>query len=331
MASDVVSCVDEVRHIDWFRTKTQVGNSYAARFFGVISEICLCIHICVVADDFDSGFVSANSTIRTKAPEFAGCKTCCIKRHFRFTRQGEVCNVVFDAECEAIERMFFFEFFEYCEEVFRQYVFGTHTSAAADDVNVKTFFFSKANDIEVQRFAEGTRFFCAIDNSDFLNCFRQYVEEIFVGERTIKVNVDQANFFALALQVFNCLFCNVSKRTHADNNIFSVFSTVVVERFVCTACDCRNFVHVVSNDIRHSVVEFVASFCVLEVNVRVFCSTADFRMIRIQSTFTERFDCIPINEFFVVFEVHDFNFLDFVRSTETIEEVNERQRTFNSS
>ena len=38
MASDVVSCVDEVRHIDRASTETQVRNGYAAGFLGVISE-----------------------------------------------------------------------------------------------------------------------------------------------------------------------------------------------------------------------------------------------------------------------------------------------------
>ena len=329
MASDVVSCVDEVRHIDRASTETQVRNSYAAGFLGVISEVCLSIHVGVVTDDLDSGFVSADSTIRTEAPEFAGRKASRVNRHFRFARKAEVGNVVVDSQREAVERMFFLEFFEDSEEVFRKNVFGAHTCTAADNVDVEVFFSYEANDIEVERFAEGARFFRTVDDSDLLNSLRKNVEEVFVGERTIEVNVDGTDFFALALQVFDSLFSDVGERTHGNDNVFSIRSTEVVERFVRTASDFRNLVHVVSYDIRHSVVEFVGSFCVLEVYVRVFCSAADFRMIRVEGTFAECFDSVPVNEFLEVFEVHDFNFLNFVRCTETIEEVDERQGTFN--
>lgn len=97
------------------------------------------------------------------------------------------------------------------------------------------------------------------------------------------MNVDGTDFFALALQVFDSLFSDVGERTHGYDNVFSIRSTVVVERFVRTASDFRNLVHVASYDIRHSIIEFVGSFCVLEVYVRVFCSAADFRMIRVEA------------------------------------------------
>ena len=95
--------------------------------------------------------------------------------------------------------MIFLQFFEDSEEVFRKNVFGAHTGAAADDVDVKTFFFYEADNIEIKRFAEGARFFRAVDDSNLLDRFRKNVEQVFVGERTIEVNVDSTDFFALAL------------------------------------------------------------------------------------------------------------------------------------
>ena len=68
----------------------------------------------------------------------------------------------------------------------------------------------------------------------------------------------------------------------------------------------------------------------LEVNIRVFCSAADFRSIRIEGTITESFNSVPIDQFAEVVEVHYFNFLDFVGCTEAIEEVDERKGTFKS-
>ena len=144
------------------------------------------------------------------------------------------------------------------------------------------------------------------------------------------MDIDSANFFAFAVQIINSLFNYVRERTHGNDNRFCIFCAVVVKRFVRTASDFGNLSHVVSNDIRHSIVEAVAGFSVLEVYIRVFCSAADFRFIRIQGTFAESFDSIPVNQFFEVIIIHNFNFLNFMRCTETIKEIDERKRAFQS-
>lgn len=73
MTSDEFRFGYEVRFVDWSLTETKVRHRYATGFFGVIVEVCLSIHISVVTDDFDSGFVGTYSTVRTEAPEFAAC------------------------------------------------------------------------------------------------------------------------------------------------------------------------------------------------------------------------------------------------------------------
>ena len=141
MAGDKVGLGHVVRRTDRGITKAQVRDGDAAGLLGVVLEVGLDVLVGVVADDLDSRFVSTDSTVRTEAPEFTGRKTRGIKRHFRFARKAEVGNVVDDAKGEAVERMIFLQFFEDSEEVFRKNVFGAHTGAAADDVDVKTFFF----------------------------------------------------------------------------------------------------------------------------------------------------------------------------------------------
>ena len=71
VASGVVSLVNQVSGTDFGITKTQVRNSYTTGFFRVIREVTLCVHVGVIADDFDCVFVSTNSTVGTIAPEFA--------------------------------------------------------------------------------------------------------------------------------------------------------------------------------------------------------------------------------------------------------------------
>ena len=70
----------QVWQVDWVFTKTKVRHCYATRFFGVVIEVCLSIHISVVTDDFDSGFIRTYSTVRTEAPEFTFSQT----RSFNF-------------------------------------------------------------------------------------------------------------------------------------------------------------------------------------------------------------------------------------------------------
>ena len=51
-------------------------------------------------------------------------------------------------------------------------------------------------------------------------------------------------------------------------------------------------------------------------------------MVRVQCMFTECIDCIHICHIFQIFVIPCFNLLDLVRCTETIEEVDERDTSF---
>ena len=90
-----------------------------------------------------------------------------------------------------------------------------------------------------------------------------------------------------------------------------------------TASDSVDFVDVVFYDSRNCVVVFVARFTVLEEYVRVFVSTTSHRAIWIHSTLAEVGKCFTVQEWFQIFLFESLNLLDFVRSTETVEEVQE--------
>ena len=174
VTSDIIRRVDKIRHINRLCAETQVRNRYAAGFFGVIRKVSLRIHVRMVADNLDGRFIGADRTVGTEAPEFTGRKTCRIHRHFVGTRQGKICNVVDDADGKAVQRMFFFKFRKYGENIFRKNVLRAETCATADNIYIKTYRLSKVYNIEVQGFAHSTRFFCTVDNGNFLNCLRQY-------------------------------------------------------------------------------------------------------------------------------------------------------------
>ena len=55
VAGDEVRRVDEVFALDGRLAETEVGDGDAARLLGIIEEVCLRVHIGVVADDLDGG------------------------------------------------------------------------------------------------------------------------------------------------------------------------------------------------------------------------------------------------------------------------------------
>ena len=142
---------------------------------------------------------------------------------------------------------------------------------------------------------------------------------------------NQTYFFTFAHQVVDSFAGSFCNRTHCDNYAFSVFSTIVIEQTMRTACDFADFVHVFFYDSRNCFIEVIARFSVLEEVVGVFSHTACNRVVRIQRAFTEFCQSLLINQTCQIFILQHFNFLDFVRSTETIEEVDEWHARFDSS
>ena len=184
--------------------------------------------------------------------------------------------------------------------------------------------------IEIERFACSTRFFSTVEHSDAFSRFRKRSQEVFSREWTIEVNSNETDFFALCCEVINNFTDSFCHRTHSDDYAFSIFSTIVIEQTIFATCDFRDFVHILLNDSRHSSIEAVRSLTVLEEYVRVFSHTTSHWAFRSQCARTECSESILVDKTSEVFILKHFNFLYFVRSTETIEEVDERHTAFDS-
>ena len=137
-----------------------------------------------------------------------------------------------------------------------------------------------------------------------------------------------ANFFAFCIKFFYNGTNGVCAATHNDNHIFSVFCTVVVEQVIFATGNFGDFAHVFFYDFRKSIVVAVYCFTSLEVDVRVLSSTTDYRVVRVQAALTECRNCVFVQKFFQISVIHNFNFLDFVRGTEAVKEVQERNSAF---
>ena len=87
---------------------------------------------------------------------------------------------------------------------------------------------------------------------------------------------------------------------------------------------CVDFVHVFLNNLGHCVIILVAGFSVLEEDVSVFMRAAHYGAFGIESALTERFNGVHVAHFLKIFIVPDLNLLNFMRSAETVKEVDER-------
>ena len=138
------------------------------------------------------------------------------------------------------------------------------------------------------------------------------------------MNRHHTDFLTVGNQVVDSLTSCFGSGTHQDDDAFSIFSTVVVEQVITTAGNLVDFVHVAFNYFRNALVEGVAGFSVLEEVVGVLSHTACYRLVRSQLAVAELSQRLLVNQRSEVFVVQSFNLLDFVRSTETVEEIQER-------
>ena len=102
VASYEVSVVDEPWHIEVAVTESEVGNCDTARLLGVVSEVSLCVLICVITDDLDGVLVSTNCTIRTETPELAGYYSLWSNVDWIADWDGSECDIIVDTDCEVV-------------------------------------------------------------------------------------------------------------------------------------------------------------------------------------------------------------------------------------
>ena len=329
VTSNEVCCFYQICRSDGCITETQVRLCNTTGFFGVIAEVCLCIFVCMVTNDLDGVLVCTYSTVSTQTPEFAGdCAIVTCNVNFFANFQGCVCHVIHDTQCEVVFGFIQCQVCIYCQELCRCNVLGTQTVTAAN-YNRSGFCFKQCcTNVHVQRFALCAGFFCSVQNSDLLRCCRDNLQQLFCYEGTEQMYLNQTNLFALCCQVVDCFFDCFTSGAHSDDDSVSISCTIVVEQSVISACDSADFAHVFFYYCGQSIVEFVCCFTALEVDIGVLSCTSDNGMFGVQRISLECVYCIHINDLCQFIIVDAFNLLDFVRCTETIEEVQERYTTF---
>ena len=296
------------------------GNT--AGFLGIVVKVCLCVHIGVVADDLDGVLVGSDSSVRAKSPELTvdGSFRCGNQRRAGFQRKA--CHIIFDTDGESC----FVFVVEYRNDLLRCGILGSKSVTSAVYRNVlKLASLQGRYNVQVQRLALCARLFGPVKNVDIFYSVRDRVYQCLRAERTIQTYLDNAHFLACSYQVVDSLLDGITYRTHCNDDFLSVCSSVVVKQLVVCSDLGVYLVHVFLNDRRHSIVVRITCLSCLEEDIRVLSGTSLAGMIRIQCVIPERVDGVHIHQILQVLVIPGLDLLDLMRSTETVEEVDERQ------
>ena len=145
------------------------------------------------------------------------------------------------------------------------------------------------------------------------------------------MNRQQTDLFAFCVQIIDRLFNDITDRAHGDNDPVSVFGAVIIEQVIFATSQFADLAHIVFDNPGNRFVIRVGYLALLEVNIRVLRSAAYHRMIRVQRPAAEGIEGILIDQFRQVIIIHHFDFLRFMRSAESVKEVQERDASFDRS
>ena len=326
VAGGEVSRVDLIRRLDRRLAEAQVRNRQTAGLLGVVCEIRLSVHIGVVTDDLDGVLVRADGAVRAETVELAADCASRSSVEDLAGRQAGVGHVIDNADGEVVLRRVELEVVENSLDVGRRELLGAQTVAAADDLDLAAFLSEGGADVEVERLAQRAGLLGAVEDSDALAGRRNRGDETLGVERTIQVNAHQTDLLAHLVELVDSFGRNVAARAHRHDDILGIRRANVVKRLVRTAGDLGHFVHDLFHDCRNSIIVLVAGFTALEVDIRVLRGAAQSRMIRIQRTGTELSDLLSRQQLRHILIRNLVDLLNLVRGTETIEEMQERNR-----
>ena len=327
-----VSLGDVIGGLDRRMTESQVGHCQTAGLLGVVVKVTLCVHIGVVADDLDGVLVCADGTVRTEAPELAGLRACRCGIRVLVCFEGQVRNIVHDADGELLLRIVaLFHVAVNSDDVSRLRILGAEAVTTGENLSTAELrAVDSSQNVKVQRLADGARLLRSVEHGDGLNGFRKHVKQVLCNERSVKVNLNKANLLAGCYEVIDNLFDGLTDRAHSDDDLLRIRSAIVVEGLVIGADLLVDLVHVIDNGLRNRIVVLVASLTSLEEDIAVLCLAAENRVLRIQSVSSELVYGIPVEHLAEILVVPYFDLLNLMRGTEAVEEVQERNLAVDS-
>ena len=323
VAGDEVGLVDVVAAADGLVAEAQVGDGHAAGLLGVILEVGLDVLVGVVADDLDGVLVGADGAVAAETPELA------LDGAFRRgvgggnLGQGEVGDVVHDADGELALGLGLGQLFIDGEDAGGRGVLGAEAVAAADDGQLLAGVGQGSDHIHVQRLAHGAGLLGPVEDGDLLAGGGDGGQELLGGEGAVQADLDQADLLAVGVHVVDDFLGHVADGAHGDDDALGVGGAIVVEQLIVGAQLLVDLAHVLLDHCGQGVVVLVAGLTVLEEDVAVLVAAAHVGPLGVEGMAAEGVDGVHVHHFLQILIVPSGDLLDLVGGAEAIKEVDE--------
>ena len=280
--------------------------------------------VCIVSDDLHRVLIGTYRTICTETVEFSLEHAFTAHSDFLTNRERRKGNVIYDTQRKVIFGFGQCEIFVNGKYLRRCGIVRSETITSADDERSIFLIVESLFYIEIKRLAIGTGFFCTVEHGDAFCARRDSCHKVFGRERTVQVYGNQTNFFTFRSQIVDRLADSFGNRTHSDDDILSIRSSVIIEKAVFATGNFRDFIHVFLYDGRNSLIVVIARFTVCKESIGILGHTASNGMFRVERTVAEFFQSFLVDQRSEVFILQHFDFLNLMRGTESVEEIDER-------
>ena len=138
------------------------------------------------------------------------------------------------------------------------------------------------------------------------------------------MNLNHTNLFATCVKKINCFLNSIANRAHSNNYSVGILCAIVVEKLIIGTELFINHIHIHLGCCNSVIIILIASLSVLEEYITVFGRATKNRSFRIERSCTECLNIIHIHHRFEFIIIPNFNLLNFVRSTESVKEMQKR-------
>ena len=145
------------------------------------------------------------------------------------------------------------------------------------------------------------------------------------------MNAHHTVLLAVSICVVNSLASSLRSRTHQDDDLLCILSTIVAEELILATCTFADGSHIFLHDSRNCIIVAVAALAMSEECLRILGHTLCLRMLRREGTSTELAQSLLIHEVANIVLFKKFDLLILVRGAETVEEVDERHASLECS
>ena len=124
--------------------------------------------------------------------------------------------------------------------------------------------------------------------------------------------MNDADFFALVVEIFSCFTCGFNTGSHQHNNAVSILCAIVLVKFIVPSGEFTEFIHQSLCDFRTGIVKVVDGFPSLKIDVGILRRSADDRSVRAHAAVTvSYYELIGYQCFYNVIR-NDLDFSNFM-------------------